>query len=124
MLRGMNQRSLPIAYPAHLMALELQSLLQEQSESRIIFNDQNSHFFISKAESHQHRKSHYQFGRVCNYLGSSAAPRQELVAKFCEVDFKMGIAQANVCLRRLSTQRSAIHISKVLERVHNRWTLH
>jgi hypothetical protein len=49
-LCGMNQRRLTIPNPAHLMALELQSLLQKQAERRIIFDNQNSHFLSPKAE--------------------------------------------------------------------------
>src|SRR6266478_442341 len=48
MFRGMNQCRLSIPHPTHVMALELQSLLQKQSKSRIIFNDQNSHIFLPR----------------------------------------------------------------------------
>jgi hypothetical protein len=50
MLCGMNQCRLSISHPAHVMAFELESLLQKQAKSRIIFNDQNSHSLSPKAE--------------------------------------------------------------------------
>jgi hypothetical protein len=39
----MLQRSLPIAHPRNLMSLQLQTLLQKQSQGSIIFDNQYLH---------------------------------------------------------------------------------
>ena len=63
MLRRMNQRSLAISNPGHLVTLQLEPFLQKKAKRRIIFNNQNSHLYLPK-QKNQYRKSHYLFGCV------------------------------------------------------------
>src|SRR5207244_4315926 len=108
MLRSMNQRRLTISHPAHDMALELQSLLQKQAQCRIIFNNQNSHFFSSPKQKVVSIAGHITNSVVCVItLVHERRDDKDCLQKFAQSNFKTGISHWN---RHPSLVTSTAHL--------------